>query len=453
MTPTRSDASTVERITGLRPATPTLGRSMKSTVEPLEGNKVKLSVEVGESEFDKEVDAAFKRIAREVRIPGFRPGKAPRRILEARVGTEAARADALQHALPEYYAQAVTEHEVDVIAAPEIDITVGRDGGRRRLRRRRRGPAPDHRRRLRQPAGRRSSRPRPPTRRSTHRIDHLREQFAELVTVSTATPATATRSPSTSPARRTASRCRASPPRATGTWSAAARSSPSSTSSSPGRRSATSSQFTADHPDPEQDPVDFRVLVKEVAEQKLPDARRRLGRRGLRVRHRRRAAGRHRPSGSGWSRRSRRRWPSRRRPARPSPSWSRTRCPSRSSTPRCRTGSRTSPCASRPRAWTSASTSRPPAATRRPSSAELRETATQAVKVDLALRAVAEAEGTEVDRRGPRGRVRGRRRAGRPEARAGAQAVRAQRADAVGTLRHQEAQGPRVAAGAGRGGR
>ena len=65
---------------------------MKSTVEPLEGNKVKVSVEVDETEFDKEVDAAFKRIAREVRIPGVRPGKAPRRILEARVGTEAARA-------------------------------------------------------------------------------------------------------------------------------------------------------------------------------------------------------------------------------------------------------------------------------------------------------------------------------------------------------------------------
>ena len=85
--------------------------------------------------------------------------------------------------------------------------------------------------------------------------------------------------------------------------------------------------------------------------------------------------------------------------------------------------------------------------------AELRDTATQAVKVDLALRAVAEAEGIEVDRRGPRGGVRGGRRAGRPEARAGAQAVRAQRAGAVGTLRPQEAQGPRMAAGAGRGGR
>lgn len=102
---------------------------MRSTVESLEGNKVKVTVELDQSEFEREMDAAFRRIAREVRIPGFRPGKAPRRILEARVGNEAARADALQHALPEFYAQAVRQHDVDVIAAPEIDITEGEEDG------------------------------------------------------------------------------------------------------------------------------------------------------------------------------------------------------------------------------------------------------------------------------------------------------------------------------------
>src|SRR4029077_4443788 len=87
------------------------------------------SVEVDETEFDKAMDAAFRRIAREVRIPGFRPGKAPRRILEARIGTSVAREEALREALPEYYAQAVRENDVDVIAPPEIDITAGRGGG------------------------------------------------------------------------------------------------------------------------------------------------------------------------------------------------------------------------------------------------------------------------------------------------------------------------------------
>jgi trigger factor len=102
---------------------------MKATVEPLEGNKVKLSVEVEEGEFEQALDAAFKRIAAEVRIPGFRPGKAPRRILEARIGPDVARQEALREALPEYYARAVDEHDVDVIAPPEIDITGGQEGG------------------------------------------------------------------------------------------------------------------------------------------------------------------------------------------------------------------------------------------------------------------------------------------------------------------------------------
>lgn len=102
---------------------------MESSVEPVEGNKVKVSVEVPADDFEREVDAAFKRMAREIRLPGFRPGKAPRKVLEARVGTETARHDALQHALPDYYAEAIARLEVDAIAAPEIDITAGQDEG------------------------------------------------------------------------------------------------------------------------------------------------------------------------------------------------------------------------------------------------------------------------------------------------------------------------------------
>ncbi len=102
---------------------------MKSSVEFLEDNKVKVSVEVDAAEFEREVDAAFKRIAKEIRLPGFRPGKAPRKLLEARIGVEAGREEALRESVPSYYTRAVIEHEVDVIAPPEIDITAGRDGG------------------------------------------------------------------------------------------------------------------------------------------------------------------------------------------------------------------------------------------------------------------------------------------------------------------------------------
>jgi trigger factor len=90
---------------------------------------VKLSVEVDEQEFDRAIDAAFKKIAREVRIPGFRPGKAPRRLLEQRLGGEYARQEALRDSLPEYYAKAVHENDVDVIAPPEIDIRSGEESG------------------------------------------------------------------------------------------------------------------------------------------------------------------------------------------------------------------------------------------------------------------------------------------------------------------------------------
>jgi trigger factor len=102
---------------------------MKTVVEPLEGNKVKLSIEVDAQEFERSIDAAFRKIAREVRIPGFRPGKAPRRLLEARLGAGTGRAEALRDSLPEYYAQALREQAVDAIAPPEIDITSGEESG------------------------------------------------------------------------------------------------------------------------------------------------------------------------------------------------------------------------------------------------------------------------------------------------------------------------------------
>ena len=102
---------------------------MKAVVEPLEGNKVKLSIEVDEQEFEHDIDAAFRRISREVRVPGFRPGKAPRRILEARLGKETGRVEALRDALPVYYSKALLENDVDAIDAPEIDITAGQESG------------------------------------------------------------------------------------------------------------------------------------------------------------------------------------------------------------------------------------------------------------------------------------------------------------------------------------
>jgi trigger factor len=103
--------------------------SLTTSVEPLEGNKVRLSVEVPAAEFEKAINDGFHRIAREVKIPGFRPGKAPRQLLEARLGPGVAREQALRYAVPEYYAEAVAAEDIDVIAPPEIDVTAGEDEG------------------------------------------------------------------------------------------------------------------------------------------------------------------------------------------------------------------------------------------------------------------------------------------------------------------------------------
>ncbi len=102
---------------------------MKSSLETLEGNKVKLSVNVDEAEFDKDIDQAFRKIAREVRLPGFRNGKAPRRVLEARIGVAPAREQALRDSIPQYLAKAVREHDVDLIASPDVEITAGAEDG------------------------------------------------------------------------------------------------------------------------------------------------------------------------------------------------------------------------------------------------------------------------------------------------------------------------------------
>ncbi|MEQ1873418.1 MAG: trigger factor [Ilumatobacteraceae bacterium] len=90
---------------------------------------VRLSVMIDEAEFDRDIDEAFRKIGREVRLPGFRAGKVPRKVLEARVGLAAAREEAIRDAVPNYLAKSVREHDVDLIATPEIEITGGAESG------------------------------------------------------------------------------------------------------------------------------------------------------------------------------------------------------------------------------------------------------------------------------------------------------------------------------------
>jgi trigger factor len=103
---------------------------MRATTESLEGNLVRLSVEIDEPEFDKALGDVVRTLANQIRVPGFRPGKVPRKVLEARMGGAGAlRAEALRESLPDFYARAVVDSELDPIASPEIDITAGEDAG------------------------------------------------------------------------------------------------------------------------------------------------------------------------------------------------------------------------------------------------------------------------------------------------------------------------------------
>jgi len=102
---------------------------VKTTLETLDDNKIKLSIELDDAEFDRSIDRAFKKIAQEVRLPGFRAGKAPRKLLEARIGISAARQQALQDSVPVYLAKAVREHDLDIIATPDVTLVSGEEEG------------------------------------------------------------------------------------------------------------------------------------------------------------------------------------------------------------------------------------------------------------------------------------------------------------------------------------
>ncbi|MEE2034050.1 trigger factor [Rhodococcus chondri] len=101
---------------------------MKSTVEQLSPTRVRINVEVPFEELQPDFDRAFQSLAGQVRIPGFRPGKAPRKILEARVGRGAVLEQVVNDAIQSRYNEAVTENAVKVISQPEIDVTKLEDG-------------------------------------------------------------------------------------------------------------------------------------------------------------------------------------------------------------------------------------------------------------------------------------------------------------------------------------
>lgn len=101
---------------------------MKSSVEKQSETRVRLTVEVPFDELTPEFDQAYQALAQQVTIPGFRKGKAPAKLLEARIGRGPILEQVLNEMIPSRYEEAVREHELKPIGQPEVDIAKLEDG-------------------------------------------------------------------------------------------------------------------------------------------------------------------------------------------------------------------------------------------------------------------------------------------------------------------------------------
>ena len=96
---------------------------MKSAVETLSPTRAKLTVEVPFEELKPSLDAAYKKIAQQINVPGFRRGKVPPMVIDRQVGRGAVLDEAINAALPKLYVEALQANELEPLAQPEIDIT------------------------------------------------------------------------------------------------------------------------------------------------------------------------------------------------------------------------------------------------------------------------------------------------------------------------------------------
>ncbi|WP_053218993.1 trigger factor [Virgibacillus senegalensis] len=96
---------------------------MSAKWEKQEGNQGTLTIEVEAEKFDKALDQAFKKVVKQVQVPGFRKGKMPRGLFEQRFGVESLYQDAVDIILPEAYTNAVEETGIEPVDQPEVDVT------------------------------------------------------------------------------------------------------------------------------------------------------------------------------------------------------------------------------------------------------------------------------------------------------------------------------------------
>ncbi len=101
---------------------------MSATLKQLDPTQVELEIDISPEEFSRAQDAAFQKVVRNARVPGFRKGKVPRKIFENAYGTAAIVDRALEDLIPEKYAAAVKEHSLEPLARPEMELLPEEDG-------------------------------------------------------------------------------------------------------------------------------------------------------------------------------------------------------------------------------------------------------------------------------------------------------------------------------------
>ncbi len=103
---------------------------MRATSTSLDNNRIKLIVELDDSEMDQALDAAAASLAKQVSVKGFRKGKVPKNVLVAHIGgLEVLRSEAIRESMPDFYARAIADTLIDPIGQPEINITGGEQEG------------------------------------------------------------------------------------------------------------------------------------------------------------------------------------------------------------------------------------------------------------------------------------------------------------------------------------
>jgi trigger factor len=95
---------------------------VKVTLERLPESRVQLDIEVDEERLERSLDSAYRRVAQKARIPGFRPGKAPRRIVEQMIGRDGLIREALDKLVPDVYNEAIEAESVEAVDQPDLEL-------------------------------------------------------------------------------------------------------------------------------------------------------------------------------------------------------------------------------------------------------------------------------------------------------------------------------------------